>query len=159
MSALAQDLIQAPPVRGRALTRTEGLRIVRSFLRDLEQQSLEVVLIPSKRWEVARAGGKIRAVQSENPEWYQVFCAQYRAYRGGRTTRCDWCCLWHHKKSSCSKGKRRKPSALRPRRLFDTSIKRQDTIRGLNELLAGRCESAYAHRLRDFIRQYWTEYL
>lgn len=159
MSALAQDVFQAARPRGPVLTRRDGLRIVRRFLRELQEHSLEVVLIPSKHWEIASKGGMIRAVQSENPEWYQEFCSQFRARRGGRTVRCDYCCLWHSKESPCSKGKKRKPPTYRQRRLFDTAIKRRDTIRGLNELLSGKCESEYARRLRDFIRRNWTQYM
>lgn len=159
MSALAQDIFRPARPRGPVLTRRDGLALVRRFLRELEQQSLEVVLIPSKHWEVAQQGGMIRAVQQENPEWYQEFCGLYRARRGGRTTRCDWCGLWHHKKSRCSKGKKRRPPAYRQKRLFDTSVKRRDTVRGLKELLSGQCQSVYAQRLRDFIRRNWTKYL
>jgi hypothetical protein len=158
LSALAQDIFRPTRTTAPVLTRRDGLRIVRRFLRDLEEQSLHVILTPSKHWEVAEQGGKIRTVQYENPEWYQAFCCQYRAHRGSRTTRCDWCCQWHHKKSDCSKGKARKPRD-RQRKLFDASVKRRDTIRGLNELLRGDCKSEYAIRLRDFIKTHWSKYL
>lgn len=161
MSALAQDLIQAPPVRGRILTRRDGLAIVRRFLRELEQQSLEVVLIPSKHWGIAGQGGRIRAVQTENPEWYQEFCGLYEARRGRYQAKCDHCGGIHdaRKNKRCLRRKRVTVYTRRRKRLFDTAIKRQDTIRGLKELLSSRCESEYAHRLRDFIRRNWIQYL
>jgi hypothetical protein len=157
MAALEKDLVQTVPARP-VLTRVQGLRIVRRFLDELESQSLEVVLIQSRHWEIAQQGGKIRAVQSQNPKWYRDFCELYPARRGVYTTLCDWCSRWHHKKSRCSKGKRRKPPIWRRKWLFDTAVKRRDTVRGLNELLDGRCESEYAKRLRDFIRENWLKY-
>jgi hypothetical protein len=157
MSALAQSIVNAPPRVG-PLTRAQGLRLVRHFLQELESEQLEVVLVPSKHPEIAEKGGMIRAVSSENPKWYRDFCELYPARRGAYTMRCDWCRLWHHRKSKCGKGKRLKPTVFRRKRLFDTAIKRRDTVRGLNELLDGRCRSEYAKRLRAFIRENWTQY-
>lgn len=161
MSALARDIFQPARPRGPVLTRRDGLRIVRRFLRELEENSLEVVLIPSKHWEVAQQGGKIRAVQSENPEWYQNFCGLYESRRGRYQAKCDWCCGVHDRRKNNRCLRRRRPTVYTRgrKRLFDTSIKRRDTIRGLNELLNGKCESEYAQRLRDFIRRNWTQYL
>lgn len=69
-------------------------------------------------------GGMIRAVQEQNAYWYREFCGLYESSRRDRH---------------------------RFRNKFKTAIKRQDTERGLEELIAGRCNSVYADRLRGFI--------
>lgn len=47
-----------------------------SMLRELEDNRLEVVLVPSLYGE-----GKIRVVQWRNPEWYRSLCAVYLSNR------------------------------------------------------------------------------
>lgn len=79
--------------------------------------------------ECAMRGGMIRAVQSENVEWYRKFCAEHESNR----------------KDSYRWSK------------FKTKVKRQDTRRGLQELIAGKCESYYAKDLQEFIRRWEFE--
>lgn len=42
-------------------------------------------------------------------------------------------------------------------RKFKTAIKRQDTIRGLEELIEGKCTTLYAERLRGYIERMSAE--
>jgi hypothetical protein len=98
-------------------------REAQKMLMELESSRLEVVLIPSKFPDCAMRGGMIRAVQESNTRWYRDFCSQY----------------------TCRRKK------LRRKRKHDTMIKREWTIKGLGELIRGRCETSYAHRLADFI--------
>jgi len=63
----------------------------------------------------------IRCVQSQNPRWYQSFCALHISSRGRM---------------------RRKP---------DTKIKRRETLRALAMLSQGRNGTQYTERLRRFI--------
>lgn len=63
----------------------------------------------------------IRAVQESNADWYRKFCDAYQRRRQRRSFKSD------------------------------TVINRQDTERGLRELMKGRCVSIYAKRLADFI--------
>ena len=93
----------------------------KELLADLLDSRLEVVLIPSRDPECAMRGGMIRAVQERNAQWYREFCEQYPSHR-----------RWQNRKGR-------------------TRIKRRDTIRGLNELIAGKCNSIYAQRLKEVI--------
>jgi crotonobetainyl-CoA:carnitine CoA-transferase CaiB-like acyl-CoA transferase len=79
-----------------------------------------------------RGQGKIRTVMAPNPDWYQRFCTRYQSTR------------------------RRKKWA------FDTSIKREKTVRALKHILAGRFDTTrhayagptYIERLIPEIRAY-----
>ena len=93
------------------------------MLGELLAYRLEVVLIPSQDDDCAMRGGMIRAVQEQNAEWYRTFCAQFASHRKYRG------------------------------RKFKTKIKRQHTIRALNELAEGYAATIYAERLRDFIKE------
>ena len=95
------------------------------MLWDFQANQLIVSLAPSLIPEVAERGGKIRVVESSNPEWYQEFCADWPANR------------------------------KRPRRKkhFDTRIKRSHTERALKELAAGRANSKYAQRLIPVVKR------
>lgn len=93
----------------------------RELLTDLRSSRLEVVLIPSRDPDCAMRGGMIRAVQEQNADWYRQFCKQSPSNR-----------KWQNKKGR-------------------TKIKRAQVERGLKELIAGRCKSQYADRLRAFI--------
>lgn len=107
--------------------RLQIVKLAEEFLDELEGNYLEVILVPSRDDDCALRGGMIRCVQTENARWYRKFCLQYE--------------------SSRNRG-RRKP---------DTLIKRQWTRRALGELRDGKCHTIYAHRLRQFIRQYARE--
>lgn len=65
-----------------------------------------------------------RAVISQNAQWYQEFCSEYPSKRQVR------------------KGK------------FDTIIRRNATINGLNRVIAGDRKTVYAKRLIDFMEEY-----
>lgn len=90
----------------------------------LEGQRLDVVLIPSSVPDVAARGGKIRAVQESNAEWYQHFCRSHQSSR--RRNR--------HNDN-------------------DTKIKRSHTIAALERMMRGSFDSIYAQRLLKFINQ------
>lgn len=98
-------------------------RLAREYLLELDSNYLEVVLIPSRDYDCAMRGGMIRAVQSQNADWYRVFCGEHESQRRDRLR-------W---------------------RKFKTKIKRQQTRRALQELIAGRCPTHYAQMLKDFI--------
>lgn len=93
----------------------------RELLTDLLASRLEVILIPSRDPDCAMRGGMIRAAQERNADWYREFCREFPSNR-----------KWQNKKGR-------------------TKIKRRETIRGLKELISGRCETQYADRLRIFI--------
>jgi hypothetical protein len=95
----------------------------REMLADLKCSRLEVVLIPSHDPDCAMRGGMIRAVQEQNADWYREFCGLFETTGKNR---------WRRSK-------------------FQTKIKRRWTIRGLEELIEGRCSTAYAERLETFI--------
>lgn len=97
------------------------------MLGQLLRQRLTVELAPSEDYECALRGGKIRVVTERNPEWYQQFCDQYPPSR-----------------SRPRKGKRGQR---------DTRIKRHHTLRALEEIAAGRCETEYAQRLWPFVEK------
>lgn len=59
--------------------------IANDFLQELLSQKLEVVLIPAP--EQRHDGHCIRAVQEENPKWYQKFCSIYQSNRKGTRVR------------------------------------------------------------------------
>ena len=139
----------SPRYIGEAARRIIRLRrAAERMLAELESSQLEVVLIPSKDRDCAMRGGKIRVAHMQNAEWYQDFCAQFTAKRRARCRRC-------FRRCQCEKEEKRKRRwGKRPRMLHDTSIKKQDTIRGLKELTRGKCVSIYAQRLAEFISSY-----
>jgi hypothetical protein len=118
------------------------------LLVELESSCLEVVLIPSKDHDCAIRGGMIRVAHMKNARWYSEFCKHYTARRRRP-------CKYHRRRCDCPKEEKEKRRwYFRDRRkskLHDTSIKRQHTIRGLEELIRGSCASIYAQRLADFI--------
>lgn len=95
------------------------------YLADLEGNYLEVVLIPSRRIDRADYD-MIRAVQYQNCEWYRSFCGEHES---NRKDKFRW-----------SK--------------FKTKIKRAHTIRALNELIEGKCETSYAKMVQSFIQNW-----
>lgn len=97
--------------------------LAKEYLLELDSHRLEVVLIPSRDHDCAMRGGKIRAVQEQNAEWYRKFCAEHES---NRKDRLRW-----------SK--------------FKTKIKRASTRRALKEMIAGKCETYYARDLKEFI--------
>lgn len=106
------------------------LALLRGMLDELEEQRLEVVLVPSRRWEEARRGGCIRAVVGRNPEWYRKLCVRHVSSR--------------YRKS-------RKP---------DTRIKRQHVLRVLRRLVAGLpSTSPYVRDLVDLTRYARRDYI
>lgn len=68
-------------------------------------------------------GRSIRVVDEHSPAWYQAFCARYRAGR-------------------------KRP---RQRAKHDTLIKRQGTLKGLQDLIDGKKSTVYTQRLADEI--------
>lgn len=80
-------------------------RALRGMLADLTSHKLEVILAPSKHDEIAERGGMIRVVMDQNAPWYQRLCAAYPSTR------------------------------KRDKRAPDTRIKREDTIRALEQMI------------------------
>lgn len=113
-----------PNRKSRKQTRLQ--RLAREYLLDLEANCLEVVLIPSRDHDCYMRGGMIRAVQTQNAEWYQEFCREHESLRKDRLR-------WSK---------------------FKTKIKRRWTIRALHELIAGKCETMYAKDLASFIKRH-----
>jgi hypothetical protein len=74
-------------------------------------------------------GGKIRAVQYQNADWYRAFCAEHESQRKDRNR-------W---------------------RKFKTKIKRQWTRRALLELVSGKCDTPYAKMVHEFIVRYQAD--
>lgn len=99
------------------------------LLDELESNSLEVVLIPSNDPDCAMRGGKIRAVQTQNADWYRKFCGEHPSNRKDS---------WRWSK-------------------FKTKTKRQHTRRALRELIGGKCYSPYARDLAAFIARWEFE--
>jgi hypothetical protein len=97
-----------------------------AYLEELRASRLEVVLIPAR--SPRHSGHYVRAVQEQNPIWYQEFCGLFES---ARRDRLRW-------------------------RKFKTKIKRRETLRGLSELAGGQCRTQYAGRLADFIER-WEE--
>jgi hypothetical protein len=106
-----------------------GQKLYREYLLELESNYLEVVLIPSRDHDCAMRGGKIRAVQYQNAEWYRAFCAEHESQRKDRH---KW-------------------------RKFKTKIKRRETRRALTALISGKCETRYAQMLKEFIVRYQAD--
>ena len=109
---------------GQLVTEKES-QVAGVMLGELEHRRLRVVLIPSIYPEIARTGGKVRAVIERNPSWYREFCEQH---------------------PSC----RTKP---RQKRHFDTSVKRAHVIRALTEIRDRWIVSGYGRRLLPIVRE------
>lgn len=95
------------------------------MLAELESFRLEVVLAPlNPRMRGYNEGGCKRVCASRNCDWYRRHCAKFPS---GRT---------------------------KPRRNFDTRIKRRDTLRLLHRLIAGKTStSIYAPELLAIARR------
>lgn len=106
-----------------------GQRLFREYLLELDSHYLEVVLIPSRDHDCALRGGKIRAVQYQNADWYRAFCAEHESLRKDRNR-------W---------------------RKFKTKVKRRETRKALEELISGRCETSYAKMIHEFIVRYQAD--
>jgi hypothetical protein len=117
--------------REKRMSKKRIARIAERLLTELELNSLEVVLVPDRRADsYGNDFRRLRAVQTQNAEWYQRFCARHLSNRRGVER-------WAETK---------------------TKIKRQHTRRALNELMTGRCESPYARILREFIEYEYSEH-
>jgi hypothetical protein len=131
-------------------------RLASEMLAHLNHFHLDVTKGPAPN--PAYTGHGVRVVQGVNARWYREFCDMYQKRRGARTRRCDWCGYWHQhvKKKNAKRGKcgRKRPRQYKERKRTDTSIKRAHTVRGLEELMAGRCASMYAQILADFIERH-----
>jgi hypothetical protein len=101
-------------------------RKAKALLEELDANYLEVVLIPSRDPDCAMRGGKIRAVQYQNAEWYRKFCGEHESNRNDRLR-------WLK---------------------FKTKIKRAHTRRALKELISGKCLTPYAVMLTGFIQRW-----
>lgn len=99
------------------------------MLEDLNARRLRVVLIPSRVPEVAQMGGKIRAVESENPTWYKRLCRTYEAQR----------------------------TRPRRRKKHDTLIKRAQVRSTLARMAQGNGRGEYAQRLIPFLWRFIFE--
>jgi hypothetical protein len=140
-----------PVYTGEAARRIIRLRrAAMRMLTELESSCLEVVLIPSKDPDCAMRGGMVRVAHMKNVRWYSEFCKHFTARRRRP-------CKYHPRRCDCPKEEKEKRRWYyrdrRKSKLHDTSIKRQDTIRGLEELMRGKCQSVYAQRLADFIER------
>lgn len=98
------------------------------LLIELTGLRLDVALIPSQDPECAMRGGKIRAVQEANADWYREFCSRHPSSR-----------------------RRRKKAP-------DTRIRREHTLAALERIIAGADKGTqYAARLQPFIAAKLTE--
>ncbi len=105
----------------------EFLDRVEQALHELEtSDGLRVILVPSRE---ADNRGKLRAAESQNPDWYRKFAGQYTNCRG--------------------LGRKR---MRRPR----TNISRVRTITALRRILAGDRSGIYAERLTEFFERELT---
>ena len=94
----------------------------RALLNELDSNRLEVVLVPDRQsCGYGNDFRRLRAVQSQNAEWYREFCRLYAS------------------------------SSHPQRRRFDTLIKRQATRRALIRLSEGVNGTVYSERLIRFI--------
>jgi len=101
------------------------------MLYELQSNRLHVVLVPSQIPECAKDGGKIRAVCSQNIEWYQELCSMYPRL----TTR--------------NLGRKN------PR----TRVNRCDVERVLSKMIKGeKVSSRYADYLKDTAESYLKNY-
>jgi hypothetical protein len=83
------------------------------MLDELESNVLDVVLVPSRRWECYRRGGMVRMTQGQNADWYRKLCAKYSSARSRKNA------------------------------LHDTRIKRANVRSTLRMLIAGRKSPSY----------------
>lgn len=100
---------------------------LREMLNDLRTQCLQVVCIPAP--ECKHGSQRVRKVVSQNPEWYQTFCASHIKVRSNNRKR-----RGHH--------------------LPDTRINRKDVICRLTTALkTGEMRSKYAEELLGFAQE------
>jgi hypothetical protein len=83
------------------------------MLDELDSGWLDVVLVPSRRFECYRRGGMVRVCQGQNADWYRKLCAKYSSSR------------------------------TRKNHLHDTRIKRANVRSTLKVLIAGRKTPSY----------------
>lgn len=102
----------------------------RHMRHELDSRRLQVELAPSRVPEIAATGGKIRVVVERNPRWYRDFCAA-------------------HPKARSKPRRRSKP---------DTMIRRELTLRALDELASGQCATVYARRLLPVVEDEAARY-
>lgn len=103
----------------------EFLDRVEQYLHELEtSDGLRVILVPPR--EEMNVGGKIRAAESQNPDWYKKFAGQFTNCRG-----------------------RGRKKMRRPR----TIISRVRTVAALRRILAGDRSGIYAERLTEFVER------
>lgn len=89
------------------------------MLAQLESHQLQVVLVPlNPQRRGYNEGGCKRVLADQNPKWYRQFCARHPSSRGVR------------------RGK------------FDTCIKRLNTLRALQQIIAGKPAGKYEAELR-----------
>lgn len=106
-------------------TISKDIKIMAGLMRkQLDDSRLSVEL--SESYQTADNGRMIRVATDRNPEWYQRFCRTY----------------------SPSNRKRE-----RARKHHDTYIKRSHTLRALNEIESGKCETDYAYRLLPVVKK------
>ena len=60
-----------------------------TMLDELNTYYLEVCLVPSKYYEYAIRGAKIRAVINCNPDWYRKLCEKYQSSRIRKNSKSD----------------------------------------------------------------------
>lgn len=100
-----------------------GRCLAKFMLDDLLSNQLEVCLVPGRDWQPGQASNKIRAVQTENAEWYRRFCRMYKSARKYKGTH------------------------------FKTAIKRRETVKALEGIVDRRSGGTiYAERLEEFIK-------
>lgn len=98
----------------------ELMDLIENYLFELdESEGLTVCLVPARE-----GSGKLRAVMTQNPPWYQRFVSRFENCRGI--------------------GRKR---TRRPR----TFISRVRTVTALKRILAGNRSGVYAERLLEFI--------
>lgn len=89
------------------------------MLAQLESHQLQVILVPlNPRLRGYNDGGCKRVLADQNPKWYRQFCARHPSSRGVR------------------RGK------------LDTRIKRYNTLRALQQIIAGKPAGKYEAELR-----------
>lgn len=94
------------------------MQAVELLLQQLESHQLQVVLVPlNPQRRGYNDGGCKRVLADQNPKWYRQFCASHPSSRGVR------------------RGK------------LDTKIKRANTIRALQQLIAGKPAGKYGDEL------------
>jgi len=106
----------------KVLLSSQELEALDGMLGALQNNRLEVILIPDKQINNAVRGKKIRMVVQVNAEWYRRVCADFPNARE------------------------------RKNRAFDTAITRRETLSSLNRMLRTKIASfVYDHRILKYI--------